>query len=93
MIKEVPGQVINVTVNLHGGLFHFLFNICYLLYPSLIQPSRQLLGWKRICGSDVTKCYQQAAGLTTMIAEELEQQFLVSYFDHVYHDAEFFQPF
>jgi len=49
------------------------------------------LGWKRICGSDVTKCYQQAAGLTTMIADELERQFLAAYFDDVCDDNQLFQ--
>ena len=80
MIKEALGQVINVTGDLHGGLFHFLSATYSLFYPCLIQPVQQLLGWKRICGSGVTECYQQAAGLTTMIADELERQFLAAYF-------------
>ena len=88
MIKEALGQVINVTGDLHGGLFHFLSATYSLFYPCLIQPVQQLLGWKRICGSDVTKCYQQAAGLTTMIADELERQFLAAYFDDVCDDID-----
>jgi len=91
MIKEALGQVINVTGDLHGGLFHFLSATYSLFYPCLIQPLQQLLGWKRICGSDVTKCYQQAAGLTSMIADELERQFLAAYFEDVCDNNELFQ--
>ena len=29
--------------------------------------------WKRISGSDITKCYQQAAGLALMVSDEIEQ--------------------
>ena len=34
---------------------------------------------------------KQASGLTTIIADELERQFLTAYFVHVCHDADFFQ--
>ena len=67
MIKEALDQVINVTGDLHAGLFHFISARYSLFYPSLIKLVQQLLGWKRICFSDFTNCHQQAAGLTTMI--------------------------
>ena len=93
MIKEALGRVISVTGDLHSGLFHFLSAIYSLFYPSLIYPVQELLGWKCICGSDLTKCYQQAAGLTIMLDVELEHQFIISYFNHVCEDASLLQRF
>ena len=93
MIKEALDQVNNVTGDLYGVLFHFILAGYYIFYPSLIQPVQHLLGWKRICGSYVTKCYQQSADLTTMIADELTRWVLIAYFDHACHDAELFQQF
>ena len=75
MIKEALDQVNNVTSDLYGVLFHFILAGYSLFYPSLIQPVQHLLGWKRIYGSYVNNCYQQAAGLTTMIDDESEIQF------------------
>ena len=47
MIKEALGQIIHVTGDLHGGLFHFLAAIYSLFYPCLIQIIQIILGWKQ----------------------------------------------
>ena len=66
-------QIIHVHGDLHGDCFHFLSAIYTLYYAALIQPIQALIGWKRIKGTDVTECYQQAAGLAMMITGELEK--------------------
>ena len=81
MIRKALGQVIHVTGDLHGGLFHFLSSIYSLFYGCLIQPVQEVVAWKRICGTDVTKCYQQAAGLAMIISTEMERQ-LIALFVH-----------
>ena len=43
MIKEALDQVINVTGDIHGDLFHFILDSYYLFYPSLIHPVQHLL--------------------------------------------------
>ena len=68
-IRKALGQVIHITGDLHGGCFHFLSAMYSLFYGSFIQFMQILLGWKRIHGSDVTKCYLQAACLVLMICE------------------------
>ena len=73
MICKVLGQVIHVTGDLHGRPFHFLTAIYLLFYGAFIQFIQILLGWKCIQGSNVTKCYQQAAGLVLMGANEVEK--------------------
>ena len=88
MIQKAMKQVVNVTGDLHGGCFHFLSAIFALYYGSLIQPIQTLLGWKRIKGSDVTKCYQQAAGLALMISHELERQYLGAYMEYLDQNIE-----
>ena len=74
MVRKALGQVIHVTGNLHSGRFHFLAAIYSLFYGSFIQFIQLLLGWKCIHRSDVTKCYQQAAGLVLMAADEMEKK-------------------
>ena len=81
-------QVIHVPGDLHGGCFHFLSAIYSLYYGALIQPIQALVGWKRIKGTDVTKCYQQAAGLAIMIASELEKNLLNAYMHEVWMDRD-----
>ena len=71
MIHKAMKQIINVTGDLHGGCFHFLAAGYSLFYASFIQPIQTLLGQKRISGTDVTRFYQQAAGLALLIADEL----------------------
>ena len=87
MIHEALGQVINITGDLHGGRFHFLASIYNLYYGSIIQFCQHLLKWKRIRGTDVTKCYQQAAGLAMMISDEIERQLLATFFHEVRNNA------
>ena len=83
MIRKALGQVIHVTGDLYGGCFHFLSLIYLLFYGSLIQFLQIILGWKRIWGSDVTKCYQQVAGLVLMAADEAEQLLVSTYLHEV----------
>ena len=83
MIRKALGQVIHVTGDLHGGRFHFLAAIYSLFYGAFIQFVQILLGWKRIRGSDVTKCYQQAAGLVLMGADEVEKILVSAYLNDV----------
>ena len=66
-------QVINLTSNLHGGCFHFLTAVYNHFYGSHLQLIQIMLGWKRIKGYDVSQCYQQAAGLTMLVADEIEK--------------------
>ena len=86
MIHKSMKQIINVTGNLHGGCFHFLASGYSLFYASLIEPIQTLLGWKRISGTDVTKCYQHAAGIALLIADELEKNLYTEYLLHVIND-------
>ena len=86
MIQKALNQIIHVPGDLHGGCFHFLSAVYTLFYGSLIQPIQIMLGWKRIRGSDVTKCYQQAAGLALMISNELERHLLLAYLKEIHSD-------
>ena len=67
IIHKTSKQVVNVTVDLYGGSFHFLQATYTLLFGILVQPVQALLGWKLIKGSDVTTLYQQAAGITIIV--------------------------
>ena len=82
MIRRALGQVIHVIGDLHGGRFHFLTTIYSLFYGSLIQYIQVLLGWKQIRGSDETKCYQQAAGLVLMTADEGDKLLITAYLNN-----------
>ena len=88
MIYKATKQIINVTGDLHGGWFYFLAAGNSIFYASLIQPIHNLLGWKRISGTDVTKCYQQAAGIDILIADKLEKNLYAEYFLHIITDDE-----
>ena len=83
MVRKALGQVIHVTGDLHGGRFHFLAPIYSMFYGSFIQFIQLLLGWKRIHGSEVTKCYQQAARLILMAADKIEKVFVSTYLHEV----------
>ena len=86
MIQKALNQIIHVPGDLHGGCFHFLSAVYTLFYGSLIQPIQIMLGWKRICGSDVTQCYQQVVGLALMISSELERHLLLEYLKEIHSD-------
>eukprot|EP00957_Ditylum_brightwellii_P082053 6239256-Ditylum_brightwellii.AAC.1 len=43
---------------------------------ALKQAFQVLLWWKHIRESDVTKCYQQAAGLVTLLSDEFKRQLI-----------------
>jgi hypothetical protein len=87
-IQKALKQIIHVPGDLHGGCFHFLSAIYSLFYGSLIQPIQILLGWKRIRGSDVTKCYQQAAGLALMASTEFERHLFHAFFKEIYQNPD-----
>jgi hypothetical protein len=86
MIQKALGQIIHIPGDLHGGCFHFLSAIYNIFYGALLQPIQSLLGWKRIKGTDVTKCYQQAAGLAMMVACEIDRQLISFYFHSLYEN-------
>ena len=73
MLRKAMSRVVVVTGNLHG-CFHALMSVYSIFYGSLIQPIQTLLKWKRIKGSDITTCYQQAAGLALMTSDEIEKR-------------------
>ena len=83
-------QIIHVPGDLHGGCFHFLSAIYSLYYAALIQPIQaRLISWKRIKGTNVKKCYQQAAGLAMMItAGELEKNLFHHYSNEISGDLD-----
>ena len=72
ILRKALSRVVVVTGDLHG-CFHCLMPVYSLFYGALILPIQTVLKWKRIQGSDITKCYQQANGLTTMISDEVER--------------------
>ena len=79
-------QIINVTGDLHGGCFNFLSAGYSIFYACLIQPIQNLLGCKHISGTDVSNCYQQAAGLALLIADELENSLCTACLLHILND-------
>jgi hypothetical protein len=70
-------------IDLHGGCFHFLSAIYSVFYGALLQPIQSVLGWKRIKGNDVTKCYQQAAGLALLVGTEIDRLLIALYIHEV----------
>jgi len=72
MLRKAMSRVVMVTGDLHG-CFHALMSVYSIFYGSLIQPVQVLLRWKRIKGSDITTCYQQAAGLSILLLDEIER--------------------
>jgi hypothetical protein len=79
LLSKVLDQCVDLPGDLHGGAFHFLVVVSDLYYGGFIQPIETTLGWKWICGKDITQCYQQAAGLVTMILLEIEPQLYHAY--------------
>jgi hypothetical protein len=82
LLSKALDQCVALPGNLHGGGFHFLVVVYNLYYGGFIQPIQTDLGWKRILGKDVTQCYQQVAGLITMILLKVER--------HLYQDWKLF---
>jgi hypothetical protein len=74
LFSKALDQCVVLPGDLHSGGFHFLVVVYNLYYGGIIQPIQSALGWKRICGKDITQCYQQVAGLVTMILLEIERQ-------------------
>ena len=84
MIQRALDQVIFIHGDLHGGGFHIMQVIYNLFYGAIIQKVQTVLKWKQICGSDVSKCYQQVASLATVLATEMERHFTSKYIKSVY---------
>ena len=83
MIQKAMDQVIIIPGDLHGGGFHIMQVVYNLFYGAIIQKIQTILQWKRICSSNVSKCYQQAASLSTILAIEMEHHFTSEYFKTV----------
>ena len=69
-------QVVHVPGDIRGGLLHFLNTSHSSLFICHVQPMQKVLGWKHLQGKDVSKCYKQAAGLSSMIKVQLERQLI-----------------
>ena len=65
ILWKALSRVVVITGDLLHGCFHCLKPVYSLFYGALIQPIQAVLKWKRIQGSDITKCYQQANGLAS----------------------------
>ena len=87
VLKKALSRIVHVTGDLHGGNFHFLSAVYTVFYGALIQPIQTLLGWKRIRGTDVTKCYQQAAGLAILISDIIKKHLFDEFFISLDNDA------
>ena len=87
MLRKAMSRVVVVTGDLHG-CFHFLMSVYSLFYGSLIQPIQTLLKWKRIKGSDITTCYQMAAGLALMTNDEIEKRLVARCIREIERDPE-----
>ena len=81
-------RVVVVTGDLHG-CFHCLMPVYSLFYGALIQPIQAVLKWKHIQGLDITKCYQQANGLASMISDVVERHIVVHCFTELEQSPEF----
>jgi hypothetical protein len=62
LLSKALDQCVALPGDLHGGGFHFLVVVYNLYYGGIIQPIQTALGWKQICGKDITQCYQPAGG-------------------------------
>ena len=88
MLQKAFNQVIFIPGDLHSGGFHILQIVYNLFYGTIIQKVQTVLQWKRICGSNVSKCYQQAASLATITAQEMERHHISEYFKGVCSSAD-----
>ena len=88
MLQKAMDQVTFIPGDLHGGSFHIMQVVYNLFYCALIQKVQAVLKWKRICGSDVSKCYQQATSLASIFATELERGVLDEYIKIVHHSVD-----
>jgi hypothetical protein len=73
IFSQVLAQVVFLPGDLHGGRFHTLSAIYNLFYGGLLQPIQFKLGWKKICGRDVMKTFQQCKFLFNLVFEEAER--------------------
>ena len=88
ILRKALSRVVVITGDLHG-CFHCLMPVYSLFYGALIQPIQAVLKWKRIQGSDITKCYQQANGLASMISDAVERHIVVHCFAELDQSQEF----
>jgi hypothetical protein len=85
ILRKALTRVVMITGDLHG-CFHCLSPVYSIFYGAMIQPIQAVLKWKRIQGSDITKCYQQANGLASMISEEIERHLIVHCYSELSND-------
>ena len=88
MLQEALDQVIFIPGDLHGGGFHVMQVIYNLFNGATIQKVQAVLKWKRICSTDVSKCYQQSTSLASILATELEQSLLSENFRVIQKDPQ-----
>ena len=88
MPQQALDQVIFIPGDLHGGGFHVMQVVYNLFYGAIIQKVQAVLKWKRICSSDVSKCYQQSTSLASILARELERSLIAENFRVVHQNPE-----
>ena len=59
-----------------------------LFYGTLLQKLQAVLKWKRICGSDVSKCYQQSMSLASIAATEVDRRLFAEHCRDAYKDQD-----
>jgi hypothetical protein len=69
VFNDVIERVVPINGDLHSR-FHTLDTLYRLFYGGFLQPIQQHLPWKKICGTDVTKLYEQCHLLIMTVYEE-----------------------
>ena len=86
MLQEALERIIFLPGDLHGGGIHIMQVVYNLFYGTILQKIQTVLKWKRIRGSDVTKCYQQSTSLALIVSTEVERHLLTEYIKHIHQD-------
>ena len=79
MLQKALDQVVFIPGDLHSGGFHLMQIVYNLFYVYILQKVQTVLKWKQICGSNVSKHYQQETSLASMSAVEIEHHLLSHY--------------
>ena len=88
MLQQALDQVILIPGDPHGGGFHIMQIIYNLFYGILLQKLQAVLKWKRMCGSDVSKCYHQSTSLASIVATKVDRQLLAEHSIAVYENQD-----
>ena len=86
MLQEALESIIFLPGDLHGGGFHIMQVVYNLFYGTILQKIQAVLKWKRIRGSNVSKCYQQSTSLALIVSTEVERHLLTEYMKHIHQD-------